>query len=271
MQTKLISIITPSFNQAQYIERNIASVLQQDYPAVEHIMIDGGSTDNTVKILHKYPHLYWISEKDNGQSDALNKGLKIATGEIIGWLNSDDFYEQDIFKTVAKEFEDQNVQWVIGNLKIFYEENKRIIPIKSPTITQENLLKDPDIVKQQPTFFRKSILDRVGGWDASFYMAMDYDLWVRLSKISTPKMMDRYWAFFVIQAEQKSLGKNLLRQLREILIIMKREGAPGYYTMKVSIRKYIYFIKYCMKRFLIRMGLISPNYLNMNLIHRNKY
>ena len=88
----LVSVVTPSFNQAAFIEETIQSVLKQDYPHIEHIVVDGGSTDGTVDILQRYPHLRWISEPDCGQSDALNKGFAMARGEILGWLNSDDTY-----------------------------------------------------------------------------------------------------------------------------------------------------------------------------------
>ena len=99
-----ISIITPSFNQARFIEQTILSVLRQDYPCVEHIVVDGGSTDGTIDIMRRYPHLIWSSEADNGQADALNKGLSKATGDIIGWINSDDYYADNIFAEVEGSF-----------------------------------------------------------------------------------------------------------------------------------------------------------------------
>ena len=100
-----LSIITPSLNQCEFIEETIHSVMNQDHHDVEHIVIDGGSTDNTVSILRKYPHLRWTSEKDTGQSNAINKGFQQATGEIIAWLNSDDYYEDHIFGDIVQYFE----------------------------------------------------------------------------------------------------------------------------------------------------------------------
>ena len=93
-----ISIVTPSYNSAKFIEDCIQSVLKQNYPNFEHIVIDGGSTDGTVEILKQYPHLKWISEPDEGQSDALNKGFKMAEGDILGWLNADDVYLKNVFQ-----------------------------------------------------------------------------------------------------------------------------------------------------------------------------
>ncbi len=100
----LVSIITPSFNQAQFIEQTIKSVQNQDYKNIEHIIIDGGSTDGTIDILKKYSGIKWISEKDNGQSDAINKGFSTANGEILAWLNSDDYYDENIITKVVEYF-----------------------------------------------------------------------------------------------------------------------------------------------------------------------
>ena len=118
-----ISIITPSYNQAQFIERTILSVLNQDYKDIEYIIMDGGSTDGTVEILKKYSdHIIWKSEKDNGQSDAINKGLKMATGDIVAYLNSDDTYQPGAFKEVATFFEkNPDKKWVYGKCLIINE------------------------------------------------------------------------------------------------------------------------------------------------------
>ena len=117
-----ISILTPSYNQGKYIEQAIASVIDQRYPHFEHIIIDGGSEDNTLSLLKKYPHLKWISEKDRGQSDALNKALGMATGELVGWLNSDDYYAKETFERVRRRFDDDNVDWAILDVVNYYEQ-----------------------------------------------------------------------------------------------------------------------------------------------------
>src|SRR5690349_18748685 len=115
-----ISIITPSLNQAKYLEQTIDSVLMQNYPSLEYIVVDGGSTDDSHKIIQKYARhfSYYISERDNGQSNAINKGIKRATGEIINWLNSDDFLEPNCLKTIAEAFTDPSINVVLGRSNI---------------------------------------------------------------------------------------------------------------------------------------------------------
>jgi glycosyltransferase involved in cell wall biosynthesis len=134
-----ISIITPSYNQAEFIERTIQSIFSQNYPDIEYIVMDGGSTDGTVKILKKYSdQIIWKSEKDNGQSDAINKGLKIATGEIVAYLNSDDTYEPGTLKKVADFFQkNPEKKWVYGKCKII---NKKDQEIRKWITAYKNLL-----------------------------------------------------------------------------------------------------------------------------------
>jgi glycosyltransferase involved in cell wall biosynthesis len=266
-----ISIITPSYNQGKYIEDNIQSVLNQNYINFEHIIIDGGSTDNTVEILKKYPHLKWVSECDEGQADALNKGLAISTGEIIGWINSDDYYEIDIFHDVADAFRDSTVEWVVGLLKKFFEDINLIQPCVCPEITYNKLLEDPDIVKQQCTFFRKSVIESAGGWKKELYMVMDYDLWIRVSKQSSPLMIQKDWAYFRYYEGQKTSYKNMIIQAREIQLILKKEGVSFLKQKWFLVKRYRYVLKGILKSLLIRSGVISKTYSGIPLsLHKRK-
>lgn len=256
------SVLTPSFNQGQFIENNIRSVMNQDWDDVEHIVIDGGSTDNTLNVLRNYPHLKWVSEADEGQADALNKGLKIATGEIIGWINSDDYYEANIFREVITIFENEPVRWVVGNIFMAYPSFGITKKITSPEITYKKLLKNPDIVKQQATFFKKNALIEIGGWNKKYHMAMDFDLWVRLSKKAPPKMVNREWAYFTHHDLQKTTPKNFLLQLSDIVDILKRENQSWIKIWKTVLKKYYYVSKSIIKNTLIQLSLLDSKYYN---------
>lgn len=255
-----ITIITPSYNQGPYIEQTICSVLAQDYENMEHIVIDGGSTDQTIDVLKKYPHVTWVSEKDRGQADALNKGLKMATGDIVGWINSDDYYEEGIFESISTYFNEPETMWVIGNLTYAFDLTAELLPDKSPVVTYDNLVKNPDIVRQLPTFFRREFLVRVGGWNPDYFMVMDYDLWVRLSKITLPRMVDENWAYFRFHAQQKTSYGNIVRQCREIVEILTREGVPKTVISKIYLRKRWFWLKGYIKSFLLNIGLLSSKY-----------
>ena len=255
-----VSIITPSYNQERYIEQNIRSVQAQDYPHVEHIVIDGGSTDSTVDVLKKYPHLLWVSEKDRGQADALNKGFAKATGDIIGCINSDDYYEENIFKSVVECFRAPDVMWVIGNLTCVFDQTGEVIPVRSPVVTFDRLVNNPDIVRQQPAFFRRDVIDRAGGWNPEYFMAMDFDLWVRLAKISPPQMTENNWAYFRLHALQKTSHANTLRQTKELITILKREQVHWAIIANIRLRKSWASIKGRIKESLLNAGIISPRY-----------
>lgn len=236
-----ISIITPSFNQGQYIETAIQSVLNQDYPNFEHIIIDGNSSDNTIEIIKGYDHLIWVSECDNGMSDALVKGLQLASGEVIGWLNSDDYYLENIFNDVADSFFDGSL-WITGNLIYLNEQTKVRRKHIPKVITYNGLIENPDIVKQVSTFYRKSILYEAGWVNIEFKMAMDYDLFVRLSKIEPSKMINKYWGYYRNHENQKTSANNasvnLYTQIKEINFVLRREGI-NFFQRLYTIRKKI--------------------------------
>lgn len=177
-----ISIITPSFNQGQFIEQTIKSVINQNYPNLEYIIIDGGSTDNTLEIIKKYEkHItYWISEQDKGQSDAINKGLKIATGNVINWLNSDDYYEPNTLLKVAKEFENPIVNVVSGKGRLF-NVNETVGYTKGVDVYKDNICKTIGWLRmdQPETFYRRSAVQNMGPLNISLHYLMDREWWLK--------------------------------------------------------------------------------------------
>ena len=181
----LITIITPSLNQGQFIRQTIDSVLDQHYPNLEYWVIDGGSTDETLAILKSYgSKIHWISEKDSGQADAINKGFKLSKGEIIAWLNSDDFYEPGALNQVASNFtQHPNIDFIYGDMNFvdILGHNPRQCTYLSE-FSLSRLLKYCYIC-QPSVFFRRSLLKSVGLLNNRYVYVFDYDYWLRVAKL----------------------------------------------------------------------------------------
>jgi len=182
-----ISVVTPSFNQGATIEETILSIRDQGYPHFEHFVMDGGSDDDTVSVLERHPHLLWVSEPDGGQTDAINKGLAKARGEVVAYLNSDDCYRPGAFHAVAEAFEDADCQVLVGECDIIDEAGKPKGVYLAQLDSAPDLLRwwlwDKGVCIPQPAvFIRRSALEAAGPFDASFDMAMDLEMWMRLAK-----------------------------------------------------------------------------------------
>lgn len=210
-----ISIITPSFNQGRYLEENILSVQKQEYPALQHILIDGGSTDSTPEIIKKYSgHFsYAISERDKGQSHALNKGFAQANGEIIGWLNSDDYYAPGALIAIAKAFSESNVEVVTGCSYLLQEGKDSVLNKQSylGKFSFEDYFRYPDI-NQPATFFRREILASLVPFNEKLHYVMDRELWIKyLLKydVTHIKAIEDVIAFFRYHPESKSGTKEM--------------------------------------------------------------
>jgi glycosyltransferase involved in cell wall biosynthesis len=208
MNQPLITIVTPSYNQAEFLETTIQSVLEQDYPNIEYIIVDGGSTDGSVDIIKKYSHhlTWWVSEKDKGHADALNKGFSHANGEILAWLNSDDTYRPGtISDAVSVLHAHPESGLVYGDADLTDKSGNIIGRFASRQTDYERLLRGSVHIPQATTFFRKDLWQQVGPLSLSLFFAFDYDLWVRLSKISKLLYVPRLWATFRLHDEGKSI------------------------------------------------------------------
>ena len=176
-----ISIVTPSFNQGQFIEETIRSVLDQNYPHLEYLVIDGGSTDQTVDTIRKYePHLsYWESEKDRGQVHAINKGLARATGDIFAYINSDDIYLPETFSTVAKYFDEHpDAEWICGDTQMFGEGRSTEVVRTVVPKSAAHCLSWAYTAPQPGHFWKRELLGP--GFDEAWRYDFDHDLYVRL-------------------------------------------------------------------------------------------
>lgn len=180
MEYPLVSVVTPSYNTAQYIESTLQSVATQDYPNIEHIVFDGGSKDGTIEILEKFPKVDWVSEPDKGQSDALNKGFKKAKGKYIGWLNSDDLYTEGAVKKAVDYLESHpDVAMIYTDLNIIDQKDNIYGFTKGMEFSLKSLLEN-NPVKQPTLLMRREVIDELEGVDVNLHFVMDRELWLRM-------------------------------------------------------------------------------------------
>lgn len=204
-----VSVLTPSYNQAHFLSENIASIRAQGDVILEHIVMDGASTDGTRALLEKSNGVTWVSEPDKGQSDALNKALAIASGEVIGWLNSDDAYcEGAAARAVALLEANPELAMVYGHCEKIDAEGKHLGSVDAYDVDLEQLLSF-DTIPQPSCFIRRSALDAAGGLDASYRYTMDYDLWLRIA-LSGGKWLavDETWAKFRLHGASKTVSES---------------------------------------------------------------
>lgn len=243
---RLISIVTPSYNQAEFIEENVLSVISQDYMNVEHIIVDGGSTDGTLKILERYKdRLVIISEKDGGQSDAINKGFNLAKGDVIGWLNSDDTYKPNIFRKVVNYFsEHKDIDMLYGNCDIIRKDGsflRKFGQLRSSKYDYRKLLIGGVSRIPQPSVFLKAgIFQAVGGLDISLRHAMDYDLWLRIGARFNIASIPDVLSNFRLYKESKT-GSEFLIQHKESLSVRARYHKPSIFDLFFYVTSEIRF------------------------------
>lgn len=199
-----ISIVTASFNQGHFIEETIQSVLGQNYSNLEYIIIDGGSTDNSVEVIKKYENqiTYWVSEPDNGQSDAINKGLKLATGDVVAWLNSDDIFLDGALLAMGKAFADNaGADIVYGDVVNFSPDG-----VKTKVENHFELLDFMSRVSihQPGVFWKRALNEQYGYLDESFYYLMDYELWMRVFLNAKSVRIDKEICLFRVHDNAKT-------------------------------------------------------------------
>lgn len=232
MKDLKVSIVTPSYNQGHFIEETILSIINQDYPYIEYIIIDGGSTDNTIDLIKKYEDklAYWVSEKDKGQSDAINKGLKKATGDIVCWINSDDFFLPGAIRKVVEFFKlNENIHLVNGYSLIVNEKSE--ILSNHFIIRPKKWYAERGIyyVSQPAMFWKRSILNSIGFLREDFHSAMDKELLIRILKNDFKTgHLDKILAAFRMHSSSKSsegsASKAFIRDSKEIYRLYGKYG-----------------------------------------------
>ncbi len=204
-----VSIITPSFNQAAYLESTLRSVLEQGYPNLEYLVVDGGSDDGSLEIIQKYaPRLsWWVSEKDRGQADAINKGFARATGEIIAWLNSDDLYLPEAILGAVQSFR-QNPEcgMVFSDVRSIDEHGKLFNIMRYGNWSLEDLMAF-NIIGQPGVFMRRTVLEQAGYLDLTYHYLLDHQLWLRVAQAAPILHIPGEWAAARFHAQAKNIAQ----------------------------------------------------------------
>ncbi len=254
----LVSIVTPSYNQARFLEEAIQSVFSQNYPRLEYIIVDGGSTDGSVGIIEKYASrlAWWVSEKDQGQTDALNKGFAHARGDVLAWLNSDDTYEPGVIARASQYLQmHRDVGLVYGDANYIDERGHRVGRFPAAQTDLDRLRRGYVHIPQQAAFFRGELWRALGPLDPSFYFAMDYDLWVRIASHAELKYLPETWANFRLHAAGKTLAADE-RCWPEMLRVHYRDGGSffSWIVAKYYLRRLVGPLWNLRRRSLLRGG-----------------
>ena len=205
-----ISVVTPSYNQGQFLEETLQSVISQGYPNLEYIVIDGGSQDGSLDVIKRYEDriTYWVSEKDHGQAEAINKGLRRATGEIVTWLNSDDLFTPNALRSAADHFEKTDVALVHGKTELFGNGFDGLLKgADDPDLEFRYLAGMP--YPQPSSFFKRKVLLEQGYLDESLHYGMDYDLLARIALNYPIRKVENVWSRYRLHEESKSVSQGI--------------------------------------------------------------
>jgi glycosyltransferase involved in cell wall biosynthesis len=225
----LVSIITPSFNQVRYLEQALRSVLDQEYPRIEYIVIDGGSTDGSVEVLRQYqPKLRrWISEPDQGQADAINKGLALAQGAIVAWLNSDDAYLPGAVVEAVDALEREPSLAMVYADGLMVDSDLTLLDRHTyPQVDALDLLSF-EVILQPTVFMRRQVVEEVGYLNPAYHLILDHELWVRIAAHHPVRHLPRFWAIERTHHQAKTIAQaaGFVEEAERLLVWAERDPA----------------------------------------------
>ncbi|QWD62360.1 glycosyltransferase family 2 protein [Polynucleobacter sp. MWH-UH25E] len=262
-----ISVITPSYNQADFLEETIQSVLSQNYPYLEYIIIDGGSDDGSVDIIKKYQNniYHWVSERDGGQSEAINKGLRLATGDIVCWLNSDDLLMPNTLKTIAHYFqENSDAQFIYGNGVVFHDDCSKKEVNCQPGRVDRKMLGYCDPIQQPSTFWRREIHSKLGYLDEDLFFTMDWDWFVRVASFYPLHYLPINFSKYRIHKDHKT-GNGGVRRAEEIHAIVKKYGPTDKLGIFAAVLPFAEEIRDLRSKYGWRFGRVAFYFLHPKL------
>ena len=238
-----VSIVTPSFNQAPFLERTIRSVLEQDYPDVEYLVLDGGSTDGSLDLIRTYADRlsYWSSGPDGGQSSAINDGWQRATGQVLAWLNSDDFYLPGAVSAAIAALQEHPASPFAYGTCEFVDPTGRAFARVGSAFDRRALRRGHQMAPQPATFFRRAAIERVGPLDESLHYSMDYELFWRLAEIGDPVFIDRPLAGFTVHTDAKTIRHRRRARLETLRVAEQRaHGVDRLVVRLLAVRARLY-------------------------------
>lgn len=238
----LVSVITPSYNQAAYLEQTLRSVLEQDYASIEYLVVDGGSTDGSVEIIRRYAHrlAWWVSERDQGQADAINKGLARARGEIVAWLNSDDLYLPGTVKAAVGALQAHPQAAFVYADALSIDEQGQVFNRQRPRArTIQDLLRF-QIIPQPTVFIRQSALEKAGFLDPSYHFLLDHHLWIRLAQVGEMVYVPQTWAAARYHPQAKNRRQALMFGEEAQRILRWAETQPSLQPILQAIHRQAY-------------------------------